>query len=237
MSGMLPTTTSPDAAQLNADTAVLPAGSFEQHGNHLPLSTDALVATAIAERIAADYDLLLLPALTLGCSHEHADFAGTVSIRASTLNTIVNDVADSLERSGISRLVIVNAHGGNYVLSNTVQERNVSGRRMALFPQGPEWQEARDDAGLVTSNHDDMHAGEAETSILLHRFPDVVRDSYAVSDHLVPDRRYLLTTGIRPYAPAGVIGRPSLATAHKGDELLRSFSRMFKQHLIALRND
>ena len=180
---------------------------------------------------------MLLPVLTLGCSHEHADFAGTVSIRASTLNAIINDVADSLAHSGINRVVIVNAHGGNYVLSNAVQEGNATGRRMALFPQGPEWDEARTEAGLETSNHDDMHAGEAETSILLHRFPEVVRDSYTSGDHLVEDRRYLLTTGIRPYAPEGVIGRPSLASARKGDDLLRSFSRMFKQHLAVLRDE
>ncbi len=123
---------------------------------------------------------------------------------------------DSLARSGVERLVIVNAHGGNYVLSNVVQEGNANGRRMALFPQNAEWQEARDEAGLATSNHDDMHAGEAETSILLHRFPDVVRDSYTSADHLANDRRYLLTTGLLPYAPDGVIGRPSLASPQKG---------------------
>ena len=153
-----------------------------------------------------------------------------------TLATVINDVFDSLAQSGIERLVIINAHGGNYVLSNIVQEANATGRRMALFPQGAEWQEARNEAGLQTSHHDDMHAGEAETSILLHRFPDVVHESSA-TDHLAEDRRYLLTTGMRPYAPDGVIGRPSLATAQKGDDLLRSFSRIFKQHLAVLRGE
>jgi creatinine amidohydrolase len=233
---MLPTTTSPDIADLSPDTAILPTGSFEQHGGHLPLATDSLVATAIAERLAADYHLFQLPALTFGCSHEHADFPGTVSIRATTLATVINDVFDSLAQSGIERLVIINAHGGNYVLSNIVQEGNATGRRMALFPQGAEWQEARNEAGLQTSHHDDMHAGEAETSILLHGFPDVVHESSA-TDHLAEDRRYLLTTGMRPYAPDGVIGRPSLATAQKGDDLLRSFSRIFKQHLAVLRGE
>ncbi len=234
---MLPTTTSPEIADLHPDTAVLPTGSFEQHGAHLPLTTDSLVATAIAERLAADYHLFQLPVLTLGCSHEHADFPGTVSVRASTLTTVVDDVYDSLARSGIHRLVLVNAHGGNYVLSNVVQEGNANGRRMALFPQNAEWQEARDEAGLRTSNHEDMHAGEAETSILLYRFPEVVRDGYRSADHLADDRRYLLTTGLRSYAPHGVIGQPSLASPQKGDNLLRSFSRIFKQHLAVLRGE
>ena len=234
---MLPTTTSPDIAALNPDTAILPTGSFEQHGGHLPLATDSLIATAIAERLATDYHLFQLPVLTFGCSHEHADFSGTVSIRAATLTAVIDDVFDSLAQSGIERLVIVNAHGGNYVLSNVVQEGNAAGRRMALFPQGSEWEEARSEAGVATSNHDDMHAGEAETSILLHRFPDVVRESHTTADHLAEDRRYLLTTGIRSYAPDGVIGRPSLASAQKGDDLLRSFSRVFKQHLAVLRGE
>jgi creatinine amidohydrolase len=234
---MLPTTTSPEIADLHPDTAVLPTGSFEQHGIHLPLATDSLIATAIAERLATDYSLFLLPVMTLGCSHEHAEFPGTVSIRTSTLASVVGDVFDSLAQSGVERLVIVNAHGGNYVLSNVVQEGNANGRRMALFPQGAEWQEARDEAGLETSNHDDMHAGEAETSILLHRFPDVVRDNYTSADHLADDRRYLLTTGLRAYAPDGVIGRPSLASPQKGNDLLRSFSRIFKQHLAVLRGE
>jgi creatinine amidohydrolase len=237
MGVMLPTTTSPDIADLHPDTAILPTGSFEQHGRHLPLTTDSLIATAIAERLALDYNLFLLPVLTFGCSHEHAGFPGTVSISAHTLGAVVSDIFDSLVQSGVDRLVLVNAHGGNYVLGNVVQEGSANGRRMALFPQGAEWQEARDEAGLQTSHHDDMHAGEAETSILLYRFPDVVHDDYTTADHLADDRRHLLTAGVRHYAPDGVIGRPSLASPQKGDDLLRAFSRIFKQHLAILRGE
>jgi creatinine amidohydrolase len=114
------TATSHDEATRAADVAVLPIGSFEQHGGHLPLATDTLIAAAIAERIAADYDLLLLPPIAIGASHEHADFTGTVSIRSVTLHAVVTDVAASLRQSDITKLVIVNGHGGNYVLSNVV---------------------------------------------------------------------------------------------------------------------
>ncbi len=85
MAAMLPITTSYDVADQQPDIAVLPVGSFEQHGRHLPLTTDSLIATAIAERIANDYQLLRLPVVALGCSHEHSEFAGTVSIKATTL--------------------------------------------------------------------------------------------------------------------------------------------------------
>jgi creatinine amidohydrolase len=230
------TATSHDEAARAADVAVLPIGSFEQHGRHLPLVTDTLIAAAIAERITADYDLLLLPPIALGASHEHADFKGTVSISSMTLHAIVTDVALSLDRAGVTKLVIVNGHGGNYVLSNVVQESNVGERRMALFPHAEDWTDARRAAGVVTSNHEDMHGGEAETSILLATSPEVVRPSYRDADFTADERRHLLTVGVRAYSASGVIGRPSLATADKGRLLLESFTAQFKHHLALLRS-
>ncbi len=77
---------------------------------------------------------MLLSPLTISCSHEHAAFAGTVSIRAQTLIQVVEDVAESLAQQGVRGLVLVNGHGGNYVLSNIVQQNNVADVRMTLFP-------------------------------------------------------------------------------------------------------
>jgi creatinine amidohydrolase len=119
-------------------------------------------------------------------------------------------------------LVIVNCHGGNYVLANVVQEGSAHGKRMALFPSGADWTDARQSARLTTSNHEDMHAGELETSILLHANPELVRDGYHAADWVADDRRHLLTTGMEEYTPSGVIGRPSLASAEKGKALLAS---------------
>jgi creatinine amidohydrolase len=227
---LITTATSHDEHQRNAQIAVLPVGSFEQHGKHLPLATDSLIAHAIASRLAQDYDLFLLPPITIACSHEHADFAGTVSISSSTLQQIILDVQDSLRRSGIERLVLVNGHGGNYVLSNVVQESNARGQRMVLFPSSIEWNEARRSSGLVTDAHEDMHAGEGETSILLATYPDVVRSGYEHTNWTVEDRRHLLSQGIHAYAQSGVIGRPSLATATKGRKLLDALSQQFKPY-------
>lgn len=228
------TATSRDEAERAATVAVLPVGSFEQHGSHLPLSTDTLIACAIARRLAADYNLLLLPPVTIGCSHEHVGFAGSVSISATTLHTMVRDVAASLRSAGVLRLVIVNGHGGNYVLSNVVQEANVERRTMLLFPRGDDWTDARAAAGVVTNNHEDMHGGEAETSILLAESPNVVRPTYLDADNEVSDRRHLLTIGMTGYTETGIIGRPSLATGEKGRMLLDAFADIFKGHLSQL---
>jgi creatinine amidohydrolase len=231
---LISTATSHEEAERAATVAVLPVGSFEQHGGHLPLSTDTLVACAIARRIAADHSLLLLPPVTISCSHEHSGFAGSVSISATTLAAIVDEVATSLEQAGVPQLVVVNGHGGNYVLSNVVQQANVERRRMLLFPRNEDWTDARRAAGLKTDNHEDMHGGEAETSIMLAEAPDVVRPNYLDADVEVSDRRYLLTIGMAGYTETGIIGRPSLATAEKGTALLDAFSAGFRDHLALI---
>nr|WP_196147758.1 creatininase family protein [Nocardia bovistercoris] len=231
---MLPTTTSTEAEAQGARTAVLPIGSFEQHGEYHPLVTDTVIACVIAERIAQNYDLLLLPPITFSCSHEHAAFSGSVSIRATTLAAVVADIFDSLARSGVDRLAIVNGHGGNYVLQNVVQESNVDGRRMTLFPYKDDWDDARRAAGMVTSGHEDMHAGELETSILLHTKPELLRPGYETADWRADDRRLLLVKGLGEYTKSGVIGFPSLGTAEKGRRALESLSESFEAHLRAL---
>jgi creatinine amidohydrolase len=214
------TATAKDETDRNASIAVLPVGSFEQHGEYLPLSTDTLIACAVANEIARSYPVLLLPPITISCPHEHAGWRGTVSISARTLHQVVVDIAESLALSGVHRLVVVNGHGGNYVLANVVQEASVHGPRMALFPTGPDWVKAREDAGMQSDQHEDMHAGEMETSILLHAYPDVIRPGYETGDWTADDRRHLLTLGMTGYTKSGVIGRPSAGTAAKGEAAL-----------------
>lgn len=230
-SGLLPADTSEDVrargAGVSRAVAVLPIGSFEQHGPYLPLATDTLVACAIAREVAAAYPVHLLPPVTISCSHEHAAWPGTVSISSVTLHAVVRDIADSLRRSGVETLVLINGHGGNYVLGNVVQESAGSGTRMALFPAPEDWEAARERADVRTSLLSDMHAGEIETSILLHSHPELVRPGYETTDFVNDDRRHLLTLGMSAYTESGVIGRPSLASAEKGKQLLAALADSF----------
>jgi creatinine amidohydrolase len=228
---LLPADTSGDERDRAATVALLPIGSVEQHGPHLPLTTDTVVACTLAAEIAAAYPVRRLPPVTISCSHEHAAWAGTVSISATTLVAIVNDVAVSLRRSGVTQLVLVNGHGGNYVLGNVVQEANLGDMRMALFPGELDWDAARRDAGLVTSSITDMHAGELETSILLHAHPHLVRPHYERTDEVADERPHLLSRGLQAYTASGVVGRPSLASAAKGRALLASLVVSFAAHL------
>ncbi|MEU3247683.1 MULTISPECIES: creatininase family protein [unclassified Streptomyces] len=238
VSGLLPADTTEDVRERGAGVArqiaVLPVGSFEQHGAFLPLATDTLVACAVAREIAAAHPVHLLPPLTISCSHEHAAWPGTVSISAVTLHAVVRDIAESLRHSGVDTLVLVNGHGGNYVLGNVVQESAGTGTRMALFPAAEDWEAALERAGVETSLLTDMHAGEIETSILLHTHPELIRPGYETSDFVVDDRRHLLTLGMAGYTESGVIGRPSKASAEKGEELLAGLTDAFGAYFSLL---
>lgn len=236
--GVLPADTTEDVRARGAgaarQVAVLPVGSFEQHGPYLPLATDTLVACAVAREIAAAYPVHLLPPVTISCSHEHAAWPGTVSISSVTLHAVVRDIAASLSRSGVDALVLVNGHGGNYVLGNVVQEASARGERMALFPAPEDWETARERAGVATSLLTDMHAGEIETSILLHAHPECVRPGHEKADFVADDRRHLLSLGMSAYTDSGVIGRPSLGSADKGGKLLASLTRSFGAYFSLL---
>ena len=230
--------TTVEERQRNASTAVLPIGSFEQHGEFLPLITDTVAACAVSKAIADAYPVMLLPPVTIACSHEHSAWRGTASISSRTLYSIVEDVATSVRRSGVARIVLVNGHGGNYVLSNIVQEYTAAhGPVMSLFPQSRDWAQARADAGMETDGHHDMHAGELETSLLLHVAPALVRPGNETADWVTDDRPHLLSLGMSPYTASGVIGRPSLGTADKGKAALESLVRRFGEHLQALAAD
>jgi len=231
---LLPTSTATEERERGAEVALLPVGSFEQHGDFLPLVTDTVIAVTVANAIGAAYPVFALPPVTISCSHEHAGWRGTVSISAATLYAVVTDIAASLRASGIGKLVLVSGHGGNYVLGNVVQEASARGERMALFPTEVDWLNARAAGGVELGPDSDMHAGELETSLLLHAHPELVRADYADHDELADERNRMLTRGLAAYTASGVVGRPSLASAAKGKAALANLADSFADVLAAL---
>ncbi|PPK67029.1 creatininase family protein [Actinokineospora auranticolor] len=227
--------TSREVAERDTKVAILAVGSFAQHGEHLPLATDTLVAEVIAERLAAEYDLFRLPPLTMSCSHEHVDFPGTVSLSASTLVTIIDDIRTSLaETLENTRLVLVNGNTGNHVLANIAQEANTAGATLAVFPTEHDVDKARKAARMESTTPEDPHGGEWETSILLHAYPDLVRPGYTEADFDAPERPHFHLTGMTGYSKSGIIGHPSKATAEKGHKALDCLTQSFNAVLDIL---
>src|SRR4051794_16220795 len=103
--------TTADIRDRQPGIAVLPVGSFEQHGRYLPLATDTIVASAIAGELEMSYNVLVLPPITMSCSHEHAAWPGTISLSHRTVSAVIDDVVASLSVQGIDKLAIISGHG------------------------------------------------------------------------------------------------------------------------------
>jgi mycofactocin system creatininase family protein len=194
-------------------TVLVPVGSTEQHGPHLPLSTDSVIAAAAAERTAARLPgpVLVAPLIAFGNSGEHAGFPGTVSIGHEALRLVLLELVRSLGLWA-ERTVLVNGHGGNIrTLNEAVAQLRAEGHHAAWtgcdFPGG------------------DAHAGRSETSVMLHLSPESV-DVGAITpgntrplSTLMPR---LVAGGVRAVAPNGVLGDPRGASAQEGRRLMDS---------------
>jgi len=168
-----------------ATVALLPVAAVEQHGPHLPLATDAVIGEGLVraalERVPAGATLLALPVQSVGLSPEHSSFAGTLSVRDSTLLDAWTDIGRSVARTGVRKLIVLNTHGGQKTLVDLVAVRLRSELGMLVVratyfafgaPPG-----LFDPAEVVH----DIHGGEVETSLMLHLRPDLVRTA-AVAD-------------------------------------------------------
>lgn len=206
-----------DLAAADCTTAVLPVGAIEQHGRHLPVGTDTLLATAFAERLANRLNAYLLPPLAITSSIEHRRAKGTVYLKADTLALVVRDIAESLRHSGFTRLVLANFHGGNWVLKPAIRQlnRDLAGFRTVLVH--PELAPA-DYAAIFVHKSGDVHGGEFETSLMLHLYPDLVRPLPAsgAAAATFPPQAFLDYFDMTELTPEGHWGWPEAATAEKG---------------------
>jgi creatinine amidohydrolase len=200
------------------------------------MGTDTLIAVILGNSLCQGLNGLLLPPITISCSHEHHGFFGNAFISAETLIRTIQDIVVSLKHSEINTLVLINAHGGNYVLKNIAQELNIEQSKILLFPTGKHWQETLTFAGIESSIHDDMHAGEIETSILLYMNPDLVR-SDRIQDHTADDRSFLHLVGMKGYTTSGVIGLPSLASEKKGQLIIEGLTKSASKDLTSILNE
>ena len=197
----------PQAGQLAGAVLVVPIGSTEQHGPHLPLSTDTDVAQALARGVAERPDVVLAPALPYGASGEHAGFAGTLSIGQAALELVVVELVRSATDT-FRRVLLLSGHGGNAAALN---------RAVALLRA-----EQRDVRAWSPRWRGDAHAGRTETAVQLALSPQRVqaqRPAGATGPlaELLPELR---RSGVRAVSPNGVLGDPAGADAGQGRALL-----------------
>jgi creatinine amidohydrolase len=226
--------TAPDIRELAARgnaLAVLPVGSLEQHGPHLPVITDTRTAWEVAiraARLAADeMPVLVLPGMWTGMSEHHLPFGGTISLNFAEFRGVIAGVARSLKAIGFARLLVINGHGGN------IDPLAVAARELAVEYALPiavttPWHDAaKQVAALLESAERVQHACEGETSVMLAMTPETVRaDRFEEATRQSPPPiegrpNYSRFWSFSERAPStGVRGDPRPATAEKGEKLL-----------------
>jgi creatinine amidohydrolase len=227
--------------------AVLPVAAVEQHGPHLPLATDALVNDAIVratlERLGLAPTVLVLPAMTIGSSIEHRDYAGTLDISAETLLAAWSDVGRSVARAGVRKLVVLNAHGGQRQLLDLLALRLRA--ELAMLVVRASYFAFGAPPGLFEQEElaHGLHGGEIETSLMLHIDPTLVRRAALADFQGLPTRlaaRGGLLGAEKPIGfgwlsqdlhPAGVCGNAARADPERGRAYLAYIAEQFARLL------
>lgn len=234
--------TSPRLADaIDDDPLVLvPVGSIEQHGRHLPIGCDYFAAEEVARGAAQRWNhekpLFLLPPLWTGLSPHHMNLPGSITLRSETFISVVEDVCASLLHHGVKRILMLNGHGGNIsaldVALTRLGERGLDSERVAAVTywhlvahRGAELRESRKGGT--------GHAGEFETSLMLATHGELVDEAEAVVEYPSLPSRYLSTDLFEgaparrfvPFdqvSPSGTFGDPSLATKERGELILQA---------------
>jgi creatinine amidohydrolase len=198
-------------AELHASHSILaiPVGATEQHGPHLPLSTDTDIAVALAQSLSKQRsDTFVAPAIAYGSSGEHSAFAGTLSVGQDATELLLVELGRSASDS-FSRTLFICAHGGNHEPVSRAEQRLRS--------------EARSVRSFSPSWPGDAHAGRVETSLMLALHPERVHGDRAVAGATAPLETFLPTlrdSGVRAVSENGVLGDPTGASADEGRSLI-----------------
>lgn len=230
-----------EALDRDRTVAVLAVGAIEQHGPHLPVWVDALVAEEVVRRAFAylgdEVPALMLPPMPIGKSNEHIRFPGTLTLSAETLIRLWTEIGESVNRAGVAKLVFLNAHGGQpQVMEIVARELRV---RHAMMAVTSSWWNLVDQTGLFEEAErlHGIHGGAVETSVMLALRPDLVRTDEAQDFRPVTAEiegtferlRYLGGVGIGWQAqdihPEGVAGNATAADAKKGREVVEGAAR------------
>jgi creatinine amidohydrolase len=227
---------------------VLPAGSIEQHGPHLPCAVDTIIAAGVVghalARLPATVPAFGLPPITYGKSDEHLHFPGTLTLEGPTLLDTITQIGESVYRAGFRKMLIVNGHGGQpQIMELAARELRVRHGDYIVVPHFT-WRVPHV-AGRYLSERERrlaMHAGHAETALIMALAPDTVHMEHAVAGYppefpsriLSPDGRPACAWTARDFGESGVIGDPFPATPEQGQAILESLADSWAQGMAEL---
>ena len=219
------------AVAAGCTTVILPLGATEQHGPHLPLGTDTVRAAFLATQLGARRsDFLVAPAIPIGCSDEHTGFSGLLSLDPETLAGLIVDCARRMTAWGVRRLVLLSAHGGNaraLELARARLKEQAGDLEVAVLTSSKRLDRTLADIAAADGIKPDeagLHAGESETSEMLHLRPELVHMDRAVAGYtgsMADVRPLLRQVGLRQVTATGTLGDPRAACPERGRNYLR----------------
>jgi len=223
---------------------VQPVGAIEQHGPHLPLAVDSAIGLAVLgkalERLDSSIPAFAMPSLYYGKSNEHWHFPGTISLSANTLINLLMETGESLYRAGFRKWILMNSHGGQpQIMDIVARDLHVKYEDFEVFPFFT-WRVPHMTKQLLTEKEGQLgiHAGDAETSLMMAILPEQVRFDRAVREYphglpedsvLTLERNLPIPWTTRDISESGVIGDATTATREKGDRILESLAQGWAQ--------
>lgn len=221
------TKTADELMASGTDLAIIPVGSLEQHGAHLPIMTDWAIAMELSRRVAEKMGAFLLPALPVSTNREQMGKKGTVWMEPTTFYQMMTDMIMCLKLQGFKRVGIIQCHGGIFVMTPLIRDLNAKNNPdlMVALADTCAFNATLYQEGIIESNTE-LHAGEVETSQILSIAPQTVHMDKA--EDFVPDipRPYLNYGSIFRACPGGVWGEPTKATKEKGEQIFRRTSEL-----------
>lgn len=224
--------TADEIMELNPEIAIIPVGSLEQHGPHLPVMTDWAIATELGKRVAERMKAFLLPALPISTCREHMGKKGSVWMEPLTFYQMMTDIILSLKLQGFKKVGILQCHGGIFIMTPLIRDLNARHNPDLMVALGTPANIGAIlyEEGILETNTG-LHAGESETSRMLAIAPETVHMERAVDCVPTVTRPYLSYGSIFRASPAGVWGEPSCATAEKGEKILARQTEVIVEEL------
>jgi creatinine amidohydrolase len=220
--------------------AVIPVGSIEQHGPHLPVQVDTLLVTEVARRAARlvvdELPIVVLPTIWSGLAEHHMSLGGTLTLDLVTFFGLVRAIVRAVARNGLRKILILNGHGGNMTALNALVGE-LSGEMALPIAFATYWIPAQEEFSRILEKQLSVaHACEAETSMLLALRPDLVTMSGLEGVNPPPEWRggysdVYVWRSVSDWSPSGIAGVPSAASAEKGERLLDAAARALAARL------